>query len=115
MKHYPDYEPMHSTVIGVIPEYHYFENEYDEFKFVYDQINRLLDKGVPLHEISVMAYNNDITDKFKIFTNNKIEAKTIHGNKGLENNYVFILSVQGDSFPSKSGIMTACHMRINGI
>ena len=110
MKNYPDYKPMHSTVYGEIPEYNYFNNEEEEFEFVYNQINNLLDKGVPLQEISVMAYNNDITDKFKIFTNNKIEAKTIHGNKGLEYKYVFILSVQGDSFPSKSGIMTACHM-----
>lgn len=110
MNLYPDYEPMHSTVIGEIPEYHYFENEYDEFKFVFDQINKLLDKGVSLQEISVMAYNNVITEWFKSYTNNKIEAKTIHGNKGLENKYVFILSVQGDSFPSKSGIMTACYM-----
>lgn len=110
MRNYPDYEPMNSTVNSIIPEYHFFESEVEEFKYVYDQITKLLDMGVHLHSIIVMTYTNKTKEKFEKYTNNKIKTETIHAQKGRGYDYVFIIGVHSYSFPSNSGIMTACHM-----
>ncbi|SDB39815.1 UvrD-like helicase C-terminal domain-containing protein [Ruminococcaceae bacterium FB2012] len=109
MRDTPGYKDMYSTIFSQVPQYHIFDNDQDEFEYVYQQIKNLLNNGITKDSIIVLAYSNDMVKRFREYTNQNINISTIHRYKGAESDYVFVMGVQGDSFPSSSGIKSACY------
>ena len=110
-----------SLMHGEIPIVRNFERQNDEIDFIVSEIKKLQEREVLLNDICITARTRDIRDDYVEFLKSKgikcfklereslddrskegVRVSTMHRVKGLEFQYIFVVSANEDKIPLKA-------------